>query len=75
MDTARLILYTDRDGKLKGFPKLPPNRRVEIVFSLTDQSEASLDFCRIPNQDIAGKVRIKGNIFETVAEKDWNLPK
>ena len=74
MDTARLILYTDRDGKIKGFPKLPPNRQVEIVFSLTDQSEATSGLCRFPNQDIAGKVRIKGNIFDTVAEKDWNLP-
>jgi hypothetical protein len=74
MDTGRLILYTDCDGNLRGFPKLPPNKQVEIAFSLTDRSEATSCLRRFPNQDIAGKVRIKGNVFDSVAEKDWDLP-
>jgi hypothetical protein len=73
MDTDRLILYTDQDGNLKGVPKLPPNMQVEIVFSLTDRNEAIPRLRRVPNRSIAGKVRIKGNVFDSVGEKGWNL--
>jgi len=30
---------------------------------------------RFPHRDIAGKMRIMGNIIDTASEKDWNLPK
>lgn len=73
METERLILYTDGDGSLKGLPKFPPHKQVEISFRVTEQAFRNLR--RTPNPDIAGKVRINGDILSTVLEEDWNLPR
>ncbi len=73
MNTDRFILYTDRNGNLKGLPKFPPNKQIEALFSVIDQEDATKCVRRSPNPDIAGKIRIKGNIYDTVDEKDWDF--
>jgi hypothetical protein len=75
MDTNRLILYTDSDGSLKGLPKFPPNKKVEAFFRISGPSEAPFCPRRLPHPEIAGKLQIKGDIFDTVAEAEWNLPR
>jgi len=72
MNTDRLILTTDHKGNLQCLPKFPPNKQVEVAFIIIDGAEASSCARRLPNPDIAGKTKIKGNIFETVSENDWN---
>jgi hypothetical protein len=67
----RIILQTDRKGNLKGLPKLPPNKQVEVAFTIIDRVEATTSARRVPNPDIAGKIQIKGDIFDTVAPKEW----
>jgi len=75
MNTDLLVLYTDSGGSLKGLPKFPPNKKVEVYFRITGPIEAQPPPRRLPNPDIAGKLLIKGDIFDTVAETDWNLPR
>lgn len=74
MNTERLLLYTDHKGNLKGLPKFPPNKQVEVIFLIVDKPEQKKIMRRSPHRDIAGKIRIMGNIFDTASEKDWNLP-
>jgi hypothetical protein len=73
MHTDRLLLYSDHKGNLKGLPKFPPNKKVEAVFMVIEKPEPSTCLRRFPNREIAGKIQIKGNIFNTASEKDWNL--
>jgi len=75
MNTERLLLDTDHKGKLKGVPKFPPNKQVEVIYLIIDKPEQKILMRRFPHRDIAGKMRIMGNVFETASEKDWNLPK
>jgi len=74
MNTERLLLDTDQKGNLKGLPKFPPNKQVEVIYLIIDKPEQKNCACRVPHRDIAGKMRIMGNIFDTASEKDWNLP-
>jgi len=75
MNKERLILDTDSKGNLKGLPKFPPNKKVEAIFLIVDSPDQKTGTCRFPHRDIAGKIRIMGNIFDTVSESEWNLPK
>ena len=75
MHKEQLILDTDNKGNLKGLPKFPPNKKVEAVFLIIDKPDQKIDARRFPHKDIAGKTRIMGNIFDTVCENEWNLPK
>ncbi len=75
MFTERLLLETDTAGNLKGIPKLPPNKKVEVIFLIMDKPGQKICTRRSPHLDIAGKTRIMGNIFDSAPENDWNLPK
>lgn len=75
MNKERLILDTDSKGNLKGLPKFPPNKKVEAFFLIVDRPDQKIAARRLPHQDIAGKIRITGNIFDTVPESEWNLTK
>jgi hypothetical protein len=69
MYTERFILETDQTGNFKKCPKLPANKQFEvIVLMLKDVSEK-----RTPHPDIAGKIKIMGDIFDSVPSSDWNL--
>jgi hypothetical protein len=70
-----LILDTDSKGNLKGLPKFPPNKKVEAIFLIVDRPDQKIGTYRFPHRDIAGKIRIIGNIFDTVSESEWNLLK
>ena len=72
MHAERLIIETDHSGSPKDFPKLPPNKQLEIIFRVLDDTPG--DRLRTPHRDIAGKVRIIGDIINTVPEIDWDLP-
>jgi hypothetical protein len=74
MNTERLLLDTDNKGNLKGLPKFPPNKHVEVIYLIVDELEQKKYARRFPHRDIAGKMRIMGNIFDTASEKEWNLP-
>lgn len=75
MNTERLLLDTDQNGKLRGLPKFPPNKQVEVIYLIVDKPQQEKGIRRSPHRDIAGKMRMMGNIFDTASEKDWNLHK
>jgi len=72
--TERVILQTDQSGHLTTLPKLPSNARVEAIFIILDQ-DIKVKSRRRPHVDIVGKTLIKGDIFTSAPESDWNLPK
>lgn len=75
MYAERLILETDQSGKPKHFPKLPPNKQLEVILLVLDDAREGQAPLRFPHPDIAGKTRILGDIISSVPETDWNLPK
>jgi len=76
MHTERIILETDPQGNIINAPKLPPNRQVEAIFLVLDESKAAAAPRprRRPHQDIAGRLRILGDVMSSAPDKDWNLP-
>jgi hypothetical protein len=75
MHMEHLVLETDKAGNLRGIPKLPPNKQVEVTFSVLDKPKQKPCKHRFPHRDIAGRMQIVGNIFDSVSEIDWDLPK
>ncbi len=76
MHAERIILETDTHGNIKNTPKLPPNRHVEAIFLVLDESEAPVEPRprRRPHQDIAGRLKILGDVMSSAPDKEWNLP-
>jgi len=73
MYAERLILETDVTGKLKQMPLLPANKQLEAIFLVIADSEQQ-HVHRTPSQDLAGKIKITGNIIDAVPETDWDRP-
>ena len=68
MDAQRLILEADASGNLKQVPKLPPNKKLEAIFLVLDNLTDVPIKKRIPHHDIAGKIKILGDVMHTVPE-------
>ena len=66
----RLILETDQSGHIKNYPILPPNKKFEVIFLGLDEENKTVK--RKPHPDIAGKVEIIGDIFDSAPASDWN---
>lgn len=75
MHAERLILETDVAGKLKQMPNLSPNKQYEAIFLVIADSKATANTHRSPHPDIAGKVNIIGNVFDSAPVSAWDLPK
>jgi hypothetical protein len=74
MYAERLILETDLAGKLKQMPTLPPNKQFEAIFLVIEDSKTSANVRRRPHPEIAGKLEIIGNVFDSASVSAWNLP-
>lgn len=72
MQAERVFLETDVSGQLINLPKLAPNKQFEAIFLEMDDV-ANQPVKRLPHPDIAGKMKIKGDIFETVTADDWGV--
>lgn len=75
MYAERLILETDLSGKLKQVPKLPPNKQLEAIFLVIEDSCEAVVLSRSPHPDIVGKTKIIGDVFDSVPEPSWDFPK
>ncbi len=73
MYAQKLIVTTDNFGNLKAMPKLPANKQIEAIFLVLEDDEISHSK-RQPHPDIVGRVQIVGDIIDTVAQAEWNLP-
>ncbi|NOQ34823.1 MAG: hypothetical protein GQ569_02900 [Methylococcaceae bacterium] len=75
MYAEKLIVKTDRFGKLQSLPKLPANQQFEAIFlAIENTSPLNENKKRSPHPDIAGQLEITGDIINSVAESEWNLP-
>jgi hypothetical protein len=72
MLAERLILETDPTGLVRNLPLLPPNRKVEAIFLIIDECETVAH--RKPHPDLAGKMKIVGDIMNSAPATAWNLP-
>lgn len=59
--------------KYKELQKSKKAKVIILVEELTEQLAKQPK--RYPHADIAGKIKIVGNIFSSAPESDWNLPK
>lgn len=73
MYAERVLLETDQLGNIKGSLKLPANKQFEAIFLVIDDVNQSSK--RTPHPDIAGKVKILGEVFNSSPASDWNLLK
>jgi len=71
MYAERLILETDSAGNLKYLPKLPANKQFETIFLVLKDVNNSVK--RSPHPEIAGKVKIIGDIFDSVPSSEWDF--
>jgi hypothetical protein len=71
MYAERLILETDRSGNLKKWPKLPANKQFEVIFFVLE--DVSKRVKRTPHPDIARKVKITGDIFDSIPSSNWDF--
>ena len=73
MQAKKMILETDRQGRLVNQPKLPPNVRMEAIFLIPEKKRKSKKRRR-PSPVIAGKGKIIGDIISPVSPpEDWDV--
>jgi hypothetical protein len=72
MQVQRQILEVTRREVTIELPASFVNHQVEII-ALTVDEERPVR--RRPHPDIAGKVTIRGDIFSSVPESDWDVPR
>ena len=65
MQAERIILETNPSGKIKNIPRIAANKKIEAIF-LVINDDAPQPEKRVPHPDIAGKVKITGDLFNTV---------
>ncbi len=71
MYAERLILETDQSGHFKNIPTLPANKQFEVIFlGLEDKGNIKK---RKPHPDIAGKIKIMGDIFDSSPSAEWEF--
>jgi len=72
MYTEWLTTETDHMGNLKDIPKLPPNKKVEVIFFVESEDQDSTKLIhRKPHPDVFGKNLISDDIFDSIPESDW----
>lgn len=75
MYAERMILETDITGQLIQMPKLPPNKQYEAIFLVIAESEITANAHRSTHPDLAGKVKMTGNVLDSAPLSAWDLPK
>ncbi len=68
MNKRDIVISTERRRYL---PKLPANKQFETIFFVL--KDVTKRVKRTPHPDIAGKVKIMGDIFESVPSSDWDF--
>jgi hypothetical protein len=69
------VMSRVHDGTLSiQLPESFNQHRVEVIVLTLDEDEP-MPVQRQPHPDIAGRVRIHGDILNSAAEQDWDLPR
>lgn len=75
MYATKCIIDTDTRGAPKSLPALPPNAHLEAIFLETTSPPQIHQTTRHPHPNIAGKIKICGDIFSSASTQDWNPPR
>jgi hypothetical protein len=78
MQAQKLLLKTDAQGKLEGLPDFMPNQFIELILLFNEESlpKANKKVFRKPPVELAGKVKIVGDIISPIVEEnDWEALK
>ena len=73
MRAEKIVLETDSNGRLVGIPQLPVNRRIEAIFLILDEKRLFNNIKRQPHPELAGRVKITGDILDSAPTSDWDL--
>lgn len=74
MHAERLIIETDSHGRPTHLPSLPPNRKLEAIFLVLEDTPSVTE--RTPSPAIAGKGKILGDIIAPIIPAgDWDALK
>ncbi|EIC22699.1 hypothetical protein [Thiorhodovibrio frisius] len=73
MQAQRVLGRVDHGTLLIQLPESFNHRRVEVIVLALDEENAVPE-TRQPHPDLAGSVRIHGDIFASAPEQDWDLP-
>lgn len=73
MHADRIVVKTDSRGRIKGLPTFAPNHRFEVV--IREIGPTVSQPVRRPDPAVAGKLHVFGDVFSTVGDGDWNLPR
>lgn len=74
MYAKKMILETDKKGIIRKIPVLPANKKYEAIFLVIEDLSEKQVVERKPHFNIAGKIQLKGDIFNTVSKNDWDMP-
>lgn len=72
MYAERMIIETDQFGQLKVLPKLPANKHIEAIFLVINSANDD-KIKRQPHKSVAGKIKLNGDLINTLAISDWDL--
>lgn len=73
MQARKMILETDRQGRLVNQPKIPPNARMEAIFLIPEKKRKGKKRWK-PSPVIAEKGKILGDIVSPVSpSEDWDV--
>ena len=71
MYAEKLIVTTDKFGNLQAMPKLPPNQQFEAIFLVLENKKVVSKRC--PHPDIAGQIKITGDIVNSIGVKTYEF--
>lgn len=73
MQVQRLLSRVENGALSIRLPESFNHHQVEVIVLTMDESHA-VPALRQPHPDIAGQVRIRGDVLSSAPESDWDLP-
>lgn len=73
METKRFMLETDSQGRLKRVPALPPDSKIEAIFSVLEPTSGKV--VRQPPPELAGIKFLSDVVTPAIDRDDWVLAK
>lgn len=74
MQIQRILQTVDTQNLVIQVPASFVNRQVEILVITLDESvHLQSQRCRVPPQQLAGRVKEKGDVISSVPAEDWGI--
>jgi hypothetical protein len=73
METKRLMLETDGQGRFKSVPALPPDSKIEAIFLVLEPTSGNT--VRQPPPELAGIKFLSDVVAPAIDPNEWSLAK